>query len=266
MQICPTLEGRPVRTRYILAGVIGLSLLGCQGAKNGPAYASDRATLDVQIRELRQINSAISETLLAARQAFSQATSAQVGPVVSARAEHLKRLIKDGKCEQTASGAESRLDHPWRMQWEVGSSECPTLISEYSEFKQDQRKWFYTRTIQNKTTDFQALSGFDLVRARGTMAVQKNKEVKGNIKYDLFSIARIGTVQADVSGSTINADQGSVKVRIVTLNTDAVGMVEWSGRYLKYFLNDGEIEMRDFNEMFSSFQPLEIMDRMREMR
>ena len=240
------------------------SLLACHNAdlwqkpQPIPPTMKDLAAVDTQT--LTTVNSAQSDTVTAAQVAFEPPATAPTG-----RVQQLAQLITNGKCTQTKTAAGTRYDHPWQGEWEVSSDSCPVLVHEYSAFDFDHGIWRYDLTLTPISTDFKKLAGFDSIRAHGSIKTANGanglRSASGQIVYQPFTVAGVGQVNAQITVTPTGSSSGLVILDFTANSTTVRAVGAWDGTNRQYTVNQKPMDFQTFQQLFSSFQITDLMDR-----
>lgn len=284
MQISQAFPEVTVKKAYILIGAVMYSILGCSGAKKSP-LAGTQPLSKTQMVELRTVNVAQASALTAARTALGSPVVPEVeseaadAPDEKATTEKLVKLIKDGNCAQTIVKAEDRYDVSWRSEWHVASEKCPINLGEVTDYVYEQysnsagplsRGILTVNTSLEMQDDFQVASGLSGHQKTGKLERKKKNdgsfEVAGKFEYEPFQVANVGRVDARIEVLPL-WNGGSILLQVGTANTVASVKLTWTKSGKKTIVVNGAqiLDEKTFKEMFSSFEVLELLEKIKKM-
>jgi hypothetical protein len=121
-----------------------------------------------------------------------------------------------------------------------------------------------------QSADFQKESGLVRVSVQGSLEdgprYGAKHSVAGAFKYSAFTVAGVEPIQVTVDARPMGDSNGEIRMHLVSGDIDAnVSLWWWTGQRTVTTLNGREIDLATYNDLFSSFQLLELLDRIRKM-
>jgi hypothetical protein len=213
----------------------------------------------------------VAMTVTAAKQSFPAPSSVESKPADSPD-EKMQKLItalKSGHCTSATVPADEKPNQAWQGSWELSGPDCALDIKEYSSFNPTLHQWNYSRAIAVNSKDFHDASGLTTVAVSGSLGdgpvIFGQHTVAGSFKYGPFISDGVPPITVTVDVRPIDDKIGQIELLLKTGDLVAGVTIRWNAKDRAITLNGREIDDNTYAQLFSSFQLLELLDRIRKM-
>jgi len=244
---------------------MGLEILSCAQPKSGLS--------SLQRQQLVSINSAMQTLDVAIAKAFDGSEKSGDG-----RTERLARQIVAGQCQQRLQKPRKDFATSWSGSELVQSERCPLYLSRHWTFDASQSLWSFHQDLLVRNPTFAEISGIRSFDLEGSLTARHPKEsetvVQGSVNYSDFVVSGVGHIEAKVDVYQFYGEErgrGSAELTMSVGRQAYVARIEWlvdklGGTEVRHFINDSNVDPREFDEAFSSFGLDEIMAKSLQMR
>lgn len=255
---------------FPLAAIVFLA--SCQG---GQQKATNAGLSDDTYNKLKTINEGLADNKEAIRVAFEGFHPESVTSAPSQKVLKMAELIHKGNCTRTVKEPAEAYDRSWTGAHEVSGAECPMNLKQNWSFDTRNRTWtIVADSFTAKSSEFQKESliqsytvsdGFLTVSSGPT-----SQKITGTINYFNFKVTGIGNVAANIrteQNYTGSRGGGRLEFNIDSFKNFKVNVViTWStGRTPIFRVNGKTVDQKDVEDLFSSFQLMELIDRSQKM-
>jgi hypothetical protein len=120
-------------------------------------------------------------------------------------------------------------------------------------------------------SEFQTASGLGALSVQGKLeagpVMQGKPTVMGHFVYDDLVVGGVGKLRAEIEVTPLDFDRGRITLNLLTPTQAVKAEVRWNLSQTRFRVNGVQDidDAKTFNELFSSFQLLELLDRVKKM-
>lgn len=190
------------------------------------------------------------------------------------KVQRMADMINQGRCSRDGLEPLERYDRSWNGFVEVkGPTSCPLYLSQRWRYDEVRKRWDIYERLNIKLDDFQKLSGLNSKTAKGYLdrvGEGTTRRVYGTIQYPDLSVSPKEHMRASISVNYANR-RGEIRLTLSQWpkkEWSYVALIRWDdwSASPRFEVNESEVTQAVFEEMFSAFKVMEIIDRVNQMR